>query len=239
MSEEYKGWEEEDKAGTRELQSQRCLDMDWNIKKEITAWEMAYCIHHHDLNIDRVPEDRLQVVAKEIVKLQKEEKEEKEEKQERKAIESELARYKYPDNGNGKFFKRREFVEYYIDPDLFKTSLEAEVAMDELSHYYSKEATKTSEYNHEYRNAKYSRKIRHLQEAMDKVGQQYANLGGSESEFYKYITQIPLPEKGTLKEDTSKHREVIQEQLTDIGVSPTRANKIAKAITTKVYELLK
>ena len=214
---------------------QQCLDIDWSNIKDITVEEIAYCIHTYKLDVNKVPETRLSKVRKELTKLQNIDKE----KQERKAIKVELARYKYPDNGNGKFFKRREFVEYYIDPDLFTTSLEAELAMDELKSCYSNETTKTSEYNHEYRNAKYSRKIRHLQEAMDKVGQQYANLGGSESEFYKYITQIPLPEKGTLKEDTSKHREVIQKQLINIGVSPTKANKIAKAITTKVYELLK
>ncbi len=210
---------------------QQCLAKDWNNVKEITAEEIAYCIYTHNLDIDNTPKARLSTVTKELVKLHNIDKKE----QEHKLIEIELTMYKYTNN-NKCFTTSREFEDYYIDTDLFETSLEAELAMNELKSYYSNEVTKTSEYDYEYKNSTHSRDIKRLQETMEKVKQKYINLGGLESEFFK---PIPPPDKGTLKEDIYQHREVIQKRFIDIGVSPTRANKIAIAITAKVYQLLK
>lgn len=214
---------------------QQCLDKNWSNAKEITSEEIADCIHRHKLDVNKVPEARLRTVTEELIKLQNIDKKE----QERKAIEGELAMYKYIDNG--KFFATatREFEGYYIDPDLFETSLEAEEAMSELRSYYSYETIKTSEYDHEYKNTStYSRNLIRLEKATEKIKKQYIDLGGLESEFNKHVSQIPIPKKGTLKEDIYQYREALQERFINMGVPLTRANKIAIAITQKVYFLL-
>lgn len=233
----YRADRESDTVGKRKLAKQRCLDMCWSDVKEITAWEIAGCIYRHKFDMTEVPEARLHTVEKELLKLYKED----EHKKERNAIKMELGMYKSSSNRKSLFSVSKEFEDYYLDPDLFETSLEAEIAMDELKSYYSKETTKTSEYDHEYKdtNNTHSRDVQRLQKAMETAGKQYVNLGGLESEFYKHVTQIPLPTKGTLQKDIYQHREVLQKRFINMGVSPARANDIAIAITQKIYNLLK
>ena len=71
---EYEGWEEEDMAGTRELPSQRCLDMDWSNAKEITAWEIAWCIFNNniDFTAQKISEERKKEVEKQYIILKEE-----------------------------------------------------------------------------------------------------------------------------------------------------------------------
>lgn len=57
-------WGEHDKAGKRKLPKQRCLEMDWNDKQEISAWEIAYCIQEYHLPTTKVPSNRLDAVEK-------------------------------------------------------------------------------------------------------------------------------------------------------------------------------
>lgn len=215
---------------------QQCMDMDWNNPKDITSEEIAYCIITHDIDTDNIPEARLKTITKEIAKLHNHIVKEKE----RKLIEAELEIYEHIDDGTlfGKFTD--EGIGYYLDPDLFETNWEAVTAMNELSSCFNYEMIKTEEYNHQYKDTNnYTRDIDRLKKSMDKVRKQYIKLGGSETEFNKYVEQIPTPYNGTIKQDIDENRNHIKERFISEGVSPTRANKIAIAITTEVYKTLK
>ncbi len=62
-------WDEHDKVGKRKLTKQSCLEMDWNNKKEITVWEIAYCIQEYHLPTTKVPSKRLDTVEKQCKTL--------------------------------------------------------------------------------------------------------------------------------------------------------------------------
>lgn len=59
-------WGAEDKIGSRHLQKQRCKDMNWSNKKEITAKEIAYCIHTYKIKINNAPRDRRKAIIQQL-----------------------------------------------------------------------------------------------------------------------------------------------------------------------------
>ena len=204
-------WEDEDIVGKRKLQKQRCLHMQWSNAKEITAWELAYCIHEHGIDINMIPESRLKRVSEELAKLKQE--------QEPMLIKTVLA-------------------DSALNPDLFHTLVEAEFALSELSSYWNQEMIKIEEYDHTYKDNNHSRDDKRLQESFKKVRQQYVALGGIGADFDKLVASLPKPNKRTLKQDVNDKRSDIEVLFTSIGVSPTRAKKIAIAITTQLYMAL-
>ena len=218
---------------------QQCLDMDWSNVKDIHNDEIAYCIHTHDIDIDMVPDARLDIVNNELAKLRNRDKEDKE----RKAIESILAIYECISTTTSFFGEvanySDEVVDHYLNPDLFTTAEEASMAMNELNYMWNHEMTKTEEYNHKYKDNNHSRDTKRLRESMEQVKQQYVKLGGIEADCNKAISQIPEPQKGTLKQDLDAAREFIQQHFINIGTSATRAKKIAIAITSEAEQALK
>ncbi len=74
---------------------------------------------------------------------------------------------------------------------------------------------------------------------MNNVRRYWIKLGGDINEFNEAISQIKLPKQNTLRQDVYTGYENIVEQFISIGVSPTRANNISKAITKASMEWLK
>lgn len=232
----------EDIVGNRPLQKRQCLTMNWGNPKDITVKEIAYCIYTYNLNTNQVPNNRLNAVTKELEKLQKQEKKE----HERKLIEDELAVYKYigtekigGDNGIdvGKF--SNEIINYQLDPDLFETHSEAMAALSKLASCWNYEMNKSEVLNHKYKNpTTHSKELKRMKEAMERVKQKYIKLGGSAKAFDQGRDQIPMPKLGTLKQDVDAHREHITNNFVSMGVSTTRAKKIAIAITLQIYSAL-
>ncbi len=203
--------------------------------KEISADKIAYCIYTHNIETDKIPENRLRSVTKELQKLKIQD----EKIREREHIELALAIYEHIGNDTifGKYTDK--IIDYYLDPDLFETSVEATIAVSELQSLLHHEFTKTEEFQHIYKNTDiYSRDIQRMKNAMSKVKQQYIRLGGLKSVFEKNIAQIPIPTLGTLQEDIYTQRESIKEMFASMGVSTTRAKKIAEEITKEAYQLL-
>ena len=58
-----------DEVGRRKLSKQGCLGMNWSNQKEITAWEIAYCIEAYNLPLENVPTVRLEKVQKNCKKI--------------------------------------------------------------------------------------------------------------------------------------------------------------------------
>ena len=213
---------------------QQCMDKDWKNTKEITAKEIAYCIYVHNFDTEDVPNHRLKAVNEELMKIRKK----KEAEVERGLIEAELAIYEYSSSGKGWGGRTDNIVDYEFEPNLFQTTEEVIVAFEELWSILGKESTKLELLNHEYKNSNYSRDMQRMQKTMENVKKQYVKLGGSEEDFNKNVKQIPRPHKGTLKQDVYLQRESIKERFMSLGVSHTRADDIAKAITTKAYKEL-
>ena len=60
---------EYEEVGKRKLSKQRCLGMDWSNQKEITAWEIAYCIEEYNLPLENIPLERFDNVQKNCKKI--------------------------------------------------------------------------------------------------------------------------------------------------------------------------
>ncbi len=194
---------------------QQCLHMDWANVKVLTAQELAYCIHTYKITRD-IPENRVDIVTKELLKLQHQDTLD----QEHKLIE--------------------EIIGDKLDPTLFMTAWEAEVAIAELNTGWNTEIHKTEVLDHEYKNPDiYSRDVKALKKSMKNVKNKYIKLGGSKVEFDTFLEQLPLPKKTTLKQDIDLHRERITEEFVSIDVPATRAKQIAIAITTEIYFAIK
>lgn len=186
---------------------QQCLDMDWNNTKEITAEEIAYCLHTHSIDISTVPKTRVKSVTKELGKLTKQ----AEQNQERKAIILEL--------------------EYYqLETGFFYKLEEAQLAVNHIDDVWRVETRKIMEYNHQYKDNNYSRDRKRMVEAMRKVKEQYVAQGGLGMDFDKQVSQIPTPHKGTLIQDVNDNYDTIYQSYIDIGTPPTRAKRITKSI---------
>ena len=236
-------WGEADIVGTRKLAKQRCLDMDWSNTKEITAIELAWCICEYNLDTNKVPEIRQEAVKKELIRFQKELNTE----QEHTLIKAELAIYEvvntekfnFPGNTvkvNIYSDKTEDIIGYCLDPDLFHTSYEAHMAKEEFYTCWNNELFEGEIDTSTHKNTRpYSRDFNRMQTAMAKVREQYIRMGGLSVEFDKHVSQIPMPHKETLKESVDSNRKRITKDFIAIGTSPTRAKRIATAITTEAY----
>ena len=233
------------KPGKRILNKKSYKDMDWNNKKEITAWEIAYCIYtFSDITIKEVPEGRL-ISVKNVLKkrnedIQGEKKKEYSEKQ--KQIKSELAIYKHIDDGTTFGKDSDEVVGYFLDSKLFKTVHEASAAMSELMICNSYISKKIMDDDFKYKDKNiYDRDKKRMLDSLRRTQKMYMNLGGKEEDFKIAMKSLPIPDYSaiTFKQDMDSQREHIITTFLSIGVEKTRARKIAKAITTKAYEVLK
>lgn len=212
---------------------QQCLDKDWNNAKEITAQEIAYCIHTYDIDIYKVPDSRLRTATKELQNLHRE----KAQEQEKRMIEAELAIYETTDEDP--FGINCNAIGYYLDPKLFKTEDEALIAMDAFGDSIMCEENKM-ENGHNYKETNtHSRDIKRMKSAMDNVRRYWVKLGGDIDELNKVVSQARLQKQTTLKQDIDVGYEDIRKQFISMGVSSTRANKIAKAITKASNRWLK
>ena len=219
-----------------------CLEKDWKNRKTISNEEIADCIHTHKIGIDLIPKERLSSVSKILTKLKVQD----QEARERKLIEAELAVYKsigteklFGNNGIEVTKFSDEVIGYQLDPDLFVTHIEVLTALSEISSSWNHEVTKVEEYDYKYKDTDtYSKELKRMKIAMEKVKQRYIKLGGEEKAFDSGRDQIPMPQQGTLKQDVDANRERITKDFISIGVPLTRANKIAIAITTQVYSAL-
>lgn len=190
----------------------QCLDMDWNNVKTISAKELAYCIVEYSLTKE-VPTDRQDAVQREI--------------QAYKAV------------------KIKEFIADMLqdggyDTDLFHTTFEVETAFAEEICLYNREMEKTEVYDHEYKNTDtYSRDYKSMLETFRTARDKYIKMGGSVTDIDTLLDTLTEPTKTTLMQDIYADRERITQTFIDLGTSPTRAKKIAIAITTNIYYALK
>jgi len=133
-----------------------------------------------------------------------------------------------------------EVIGYHLDPDLFHTWEEAAAAMSELQHCFDREMTKTEEHGHKYKEANtYGRDMKALQDNLKKARDQYIKLGGDPNYYDAAMELIPKPKIRTLKQEISTYREEIKNDFITMGISKTRADKIAKVITQQAYQSLK
>ncbi len=245
---------EYDQPGKRILPKKSYTDMDWGNKKEISAWEMAYCIYTFaNITIKKVPEGRLpsvkKVLKKRNDKIQKEKTKKRKQKENKKEyaqkqeqIKSELAIYKHIDNGTVFGKQTNEVVGYFLDSHLFKTVAEASTAMSELMICNEHVTKKMLDDDFKYRDTKtYDRDKKRMLVAIRQIKHIYIKLGGKKEDFIRAMKYLPIPKYSTptFKKDLDLQREHIMTTFLSIGVEKTRAKKIAKAITTKAYDVLK
>ena len=224
---EYEGWGKEDKAATRELAKQRCLDMDWGDAKEITSWEIAWCIHNHDgINIrtKQLSEERQFSVQKQLDNLQV--------SAHREEILKTLTQAK------------KDLEDQYEGLDLTSCQNLQQVACiknlvesqeyNELSDYVYTDFTQRDTQHYPDDLKSYNN---HLQDAL-KIHRQYnQNFEDGEAVetveyFFHKLIDLGLPKPFTAKEiKTDIFENTCQSSLEKAGLKPTPAKKLSKQIT--------
>lgn len=217
-----------DDPGIRKLSKDRCEEIDWSNKKEITAYEIAYCIVQYELTIDTVQGKRRTSVEKEVSKLKKAiEKESK-----KKRIESilhyepdetvcRLLGINYDVNNSGHFF----------DPDLFANEESAEEAIFMVRSLSSSILNSIMLDGIRYKDKKYNKDFTRARNATLKLFETYEKIGISRSEAAKALNSIEPNKNTTIKQELDSRRENIINIFISLGNSKTNAEKIAKAIT--------
>jgi phenylalanyl-tRNA synthetase alpha subunit len=218
---------QQDIVGKRTLSSQRCIDMDWNNAKEITAWEIAWCIHNHDgidINTKQLPEKRQASIQKQLNSLQ--------ELADRQQTLYTLAQ------------KKNELEEQYHELDLTscKTleqvecvqSLIEDQNLNELSNFIKNDFTQRDTQHYPGDLKSYND---HLQKALTIHRQYNHNFQDSEAietveYFFQQLIDLGLPKPFTKKEiQKNIYAKSYQSSLEGAGLSPTPAIKLSKQIT--------
>jgi len=220
-------WESEDRVGKRELSRLRCRDMDWSNAKEITAWEIAWCIHNHDgidIRTKQLSEERQSSVQKQLDSLQK------------LANEERIL--------NTLIQEKNELEEQYEELDLTSCQNLTQVKCvknliegkeyNKLSDYVNTDFTQrnTKRYNEDLKSYN-----NHLQDALNLHRQYNQNFEDREAVetveyFFQKLIDLGLPKPFTKKEiETKIFENTCQSSLEKAGLKPTPAKKLSKQIT--------
>lgn len=239
----------------RMLSKTRCKDIDWYNLKEITAYEIAYCIYTHNLSIDDVPEKRRRSVQEEIDKVvkkkvvKKKAVKKKEPNPDKESIESILSIYESqvmisellgsdtkidnlpPDSPD-------TFIEYIFNPKLFANVESARLAVQLIDDVSADIINSIMRDGVVYKDSKYSKKFKNALEAKKRLVNAYEKIGIPQSVTYKALDSISYEKNTTIKQELSSQRKEIADKFTALGNSQTNADKIAKEITIHCEKLI-
>ena len=235
---------EYDESGTRELSRVRCKTMDWTNKKEISAWEIAYCICTHKLSLNDIPEKRKESVQKEIDKVVKE----KHKKDNKEAIESVLAVYEsdaiiheFLESGTkiDKLPSDNPYTvtKYIFDPDLFANVESAKDAVTMAKNLDLNITRSIMQNGVRFKDRKYDKDIKSAQKATMKLVKAYEKIGISRLVTAKALKSIEMETDGTMNQEIDSWRIVMTDYFHSLGNSKTNAKKIAIAITLYVKKI--
>lgn len=216
----------------RRLSKDQCRHVNWSDMKDITSREIAHCICENGIDARKIPRSRRKSVLKVLAKLQKI----KLEEDERNLIKKELTIPQpiYLDDVPYSKISEGEDT-YLLDPSLFRTYNEAFWAMSLLRLYGGIESKRMMDSKHKYKNSHtHDKKGKQMLKVKKSYIQKYIDLGGDEEKINEIMDMIPAPDLMTINQDLLLQRETIKEEFISIGVKSTRANTIAKAITTKL-----
>lgn len=237
--EDIEGTEYEyDDVGRREMSKTRCKKMNWHNAKEITAYEIAYCIYTHKLPIDDVPEKRKKSVQKKIDKLVKKKYKETNEQSIKSVLavyESDAIIHKFLESGT-KIDKLPPdsldtATEYILDPELFanvESAQEALVLVEDLAAGIYNAIMRDGVV---YKDGKYPKKIESARKATIRLFETYEKLGIPRLAVAKALKSIEYESNTTVKQELDIQRKEIADKFISLGNSPTNAKKIANAIT--------
>ncbi len=219
--------EKEDIVGTRKLPRQRCLDMHWSNSKEITAWEIAWCIHNHDgidIRTKQLSEERRASVQKQLDILEKSaDREQVLDTLAQKKNELE-AQYDELDLTSCQTLRQVECVQNLIENQHF----------NELSDYVNSDFLQRDTQHYPDDLKSYND---HLQYALDIHRQYTQSFQDSEAiatveYFFQKLIDLGLPKPFTKKEIKADIFEnTCQSSLEKAGLKPTPAKKLSKQIT--------
>ncbi len=219
----------EDKPGNRKLSKQRCLEMDWGNRKEITAWEIAWCLLEYPEIRDRantLHEERKGPITKEIIA----------QRLERIKISKSLAFDR----------EKQNIISEYPDLDLdsVKTRGQLQYVVGLITDDDLREVVKFVLNEHTPRDTKrydehYKSYIDHLHYAYDIHKEYYKSFRETDKEaieivdhLFEKLIDLGLPKPLTV---TEVKREMFVkyalEELLKTNLSVTSAKKLAKQIT--------
>ena len=219
--------EKEDIVGTRKLPRQRCLDMHWSNSKEITAWEIAWCIHNHDgidIRTKQLSEERRASVQKQLDILEK--------SADREQVLDTLAQ------------KKNELEAQYDELDLTSCQNLPQVKcvkdlienqyFNELSDYVNSDFAQrnTKRYNEDLKS--YNDHLKYALHIHRQYNQNFQDPEAVENVeyFFQKLIDLGLPKPFTKKEiKTDIFENRCQSLLEKTGLDPTPAKKLSKQIT--------
>ena len=127
--------------------------------------------------------------------------------------------------------------DYYLDPSLFHSHVEAMNVMEILSQFMNLEKDKTELHSYKYKPTNYTKKMNSFKDKIQSLKETYIELGGSADYFNENVTEKLKPNSITLKQSINAHRKEIENELINsFSIVPTRARSIAIAITKFIYK---
>ena len=240
----YRADHESDTVGKRKLAKQRCLDMCWSDVKEITAWEIAWCINQYpDINITSKPlmENRKNSIENRInkmvqAKIKKEKKAQEKEKKKR-LIEKidDIVRSDPPNKFFCEFFNK-DFDEtatptYIFEPKWFSNTNSAREAIFITSNISSSVLNDIMENGTRYKDGKFSQDFAAAKKAKENLIKAYEKIGISPLHTKNALNTILYKPPKTIKQHFMQEREYWIEYFIDLGNTKTNATLIATRIT--------
>lgn len=237
-------WGDEDKHGKRELQIQRCLEMDWNNPKEITIWEIAWCINQYDdINITskNLTKNRQSSIKKKIdkilqdrIKKQKEE-EAIEEKQKLIAKIAAIVCIEPLDKFTCELldidFDETDTHTQIFNPEWFNNTESANEAIFITSMLSNGITKMIMENGTRFRDGKFPQDLDAAITATKNLIKAYEKVGISPSLTKSVLKTIPYEPPKTIKQYLMDEREYWIEYFTKLGNTKTNATLIATRIT--------
>lgn len=223
--------EYDEPVGNRKIRKITCEKLDWSNVKEITSYEIAYCIYTYNLSMKNLPEERRKLVEKEIYKLDKIQ----DEKNNREQIESILFSEE-PDEATCKLLNidlenNNSPCSYIFDPELFsntKSAYEAIFLVDVLS---SRIMNKIMINGVRFKDDKFPKHMKAAKLAKARLIKTYEKIGIPKSTTMDALKSIECELPTTVKKELIAERKKLIKYFITLGNKKTNAGKIATAIT--------
>ena len=231
----YSADHQSDIMGKRKLPEHRCLDMKWQDVKEITAWEIAWCIDQYEkvnISMQDLTEKRKSAIEKILKKISQENIKKEKEEEKLKQIKS-IVCLKPLDETMCKLldinFTATDTCVF--EPEWFSNTKSAKEAIflvtvlsNGIMHMIMEDGTR-------FKDRKFTKDLKAAKIATEKLIKTYERIGISAKQTMNALNTISHAQPQTVKQYLIKERDHWIDYFITLGNSKTNAIRIAKRIT--------